>query len=142
MKERVTYPSIITKLFSLTYDLFLLASCWFLIGFVSLFFYNFFSGEDDFSNTILGPTILSLTTFWYFIYFWSNGRRTLGMSTWSHELVKLDGSNLSEREAFFRLVLNILLNVIGLLWMIFDKNNQTLTDKILKIQTIKRKRSA
>jgi len=29
-----------------------------------------------------------------------------------------------------------------LLWMIFDKNNQTLTDKILKIQTIKRKRSA
>ncbi len=142
MKERVTYPSIFTKLFSLTYDLFLLASCWFLIGFVSLFFYNFFSGEDDFSNTILGPTILSLTTFWYFIYFWSNGRRTLGMSTWSHELVKLDGSNLSEREAFFRLVLNILLNVIGLLWMIFDKNNQTLTDKILKIQTIKRKRSA
>lgn len=142
MKERVTYPSIFTKLFSLTYDLFLLASCWFLIGFISLFFYNFFSGEDDFSNTILGPTILSLTTFWYFIYFWSNGRRTLGMSTWSHELVKLDGSNLSEREAFFRLVLNILLNVIGLLWMIFDKNNQTLTDKILKIQTIKRKRSA
>ena len=142
MKERVTYPSIFTKLFSLTYDLFLLASCWFLIGFVSLFFYNFFSGEDDFSNTILGPTILSLTTFWYFIYFWSNGRRTLGMSTWSHELVKLDGSNLSEREAFFRLVLNILLNVVGLLWMIFDKNNQTLTDKILKIQTIKRKRSA
>ena len=98
--------------------------------------------HNDFSNTILGPTILSLTTFWYFIYFWSNGRRTLGMSTWSHELVKLDGSNLSEREAFFRLVLNILLNVIGLLWMIFDKNNQTLTDKILKIQTIKRKRSA
>lgn len=142
MKKRVTYPSIFTKLFSLTYDLFLLASCWFLIGFISLFIYNFLSGEDNFANTIIGPLILLFTTLWYFSYFWSEGRRTLGMSTWSHEIIKSDGSYLSAKDAFYRLLLNILFNVAGLAWMFFDKNKQTLTDKILKIQVIKRKRTA
>ena len=64
------------------------------------------------------------------------------MSTWSHEIIKSDGSHLSVKDAFYRLVLNILFNVFGLAWMLFDKNKQTLTDKILKIQVIKRKRTA
>ena len=64
------------------------------------------------------------------------------MSTWSHEIIKSDGSYLSAKDAFYRLLLNILFNVVGLVWMLFDKNKQTLTDKILKIQVIKRKRTA
>ena len=60
------------------------------------------------------------------------------MSTWSHEIVKSDGS-LFQEDALYRLALNILFNVIGLGWMLFDKNRQTLTDKILKDSSYQKK---
>ena len=137
-----TKPSIFTKILSFTYDAFLVISCWFLIGFLTLFLYTFFSDENDFSSTPIGPIIIILTTVVYYVYFWSYGRRTLGMSTWSHELHAENGSEITYKIAFYRFILNLLFNIFGLLWQIFDSDKKLLSDRILKLKTIKKITSA
>ena len=75
----------------------------------------------------------------YYVYFWSNGRNTLGMSTWSHEIVDDQGGKLSKKSAFQRFLLYALLSALGMLWIIFDKENKCLPDKILGLKVVKRK---
>ena len=83
--------------------------------------------------------ILLLTTAGYYVYFWSNGRNTLGMSTWSHEIVDDQGGKLSKKSAFQRFLLYALLSALGMLWIIFDKENKCLPDRILGLKVVKRK---
>ena len=138
MKTIQTKPGIFTKLLSFTYDIFLVISCWFLIGFIVLFTYNFLSGRDDFSDTFLGPAIITFTTVSYYVYFWSYGRRTLGMSTWSHELLSDDGKTITYKVAFYRFLLNLVLSIVSLMWQLFDKDKKLLSDRILGLRTIKK----
>ena len=138
MKTIQTKPGIFTKLLSFTYDVFLVISCWFLIGFIVLFTYNFLSGRDDFSDTFFGPAIIIFTTVSYYVYFWSYGRRTLGMSTWSHELLSDDGKTITYKVAFYRFLLNLVLSIVSLMWQLFDKDKKLLSDRILGLRTIKK----
>ena len=41
--------------------------------------------------------------------------------------------------AFFRLMLYLLTSVIGMLWILFDKENRCLPDKILGLKVIKKR---
>jgi len=131
-------PGICTRRLSFSCHSFLVISCWFLIGFIVLFTYNFLSGRDDFSDTFLGPAIIIVTTVSYYVYFWSYGRRTLGMSTWSHELLSDDGKTITYKVAFYRFLLNLVLSVVGLLWQLFDKDKKLRSDRILGLRTIKK----
>ena len=138
MKTIQTKPGIFTKLLSFTYDVFLVISCWFLIGFIVLFTYNFLSGRDDFSDTFFGPAIIIFTTVSYYVYFWSYGRRTLGMSTWRHVLLSDDGKTITYKVAFYRFLLNLVLSIVSLMWQLFDKDKKLLSDRILGLRTIKK----
>ena len=142
MNQNIKPPGIFTKVMSFTYDAFLVVALWFLMGFIALIIYRFLFSEDDYSNTLLGPIVIILTTTIYYTYFWSYGRKTLAMSTWSHELQSDNNYKITYKTAFQRLVLNIVFNLVGLIWMLFDKDKKTLTDRILGLRTVKRKRSS
>lgn len=139
MKNKFTYPGIFSRLMSFTYDIFLVAALWFLFGFVVLGLYKLIVADNDYFPPPIGAMILLLTTAGYYVYFWSNGRNTLGMSTWSHEIVDDQGGKLSKKSAFQRFLLYALLSALGMLWIIFDKENKCLPDRILGLKVVKRK---
>ena len=60
----------------------------------SFIYFQTFSGNDDYANTPLGILVILATTIFYYVYFWSNGRTTLGMATWNHYLENDSGTPL------------------------------------------------
>ena len=139
MEDKFTYPGIFSRLMSFTYDIFLVAALWFLFGFVFLGFYKLIVSDSDYFPPPIGALIILLTTAGYYVYFWSYGRNTLGMSTWNHKIINDDGSKLSRIVALKRFLLYLLLSALGMLWILFDKENKCLPDRILKLKIVKRK---
>jgi len=139
MEDKFTYPGIFSRLMSFTYDIFLVAALWFLFGFIFLGIYKLIISDSDYFPPPIGALIILLTTASYYVYFWSNGRNTLGMSTWNHEIINDDGSKLSKTSALKRFLLYLLVSAIGMLWILFDKENKCLPDKILKLKIVKRR---
>ena len=124
---------------SFTYDIFLVAALWFLFGFIFLGLYKLIVTDSDYFPPPIGTLIILITTASYYVYFWSDGRNTLGMSTWNHKIINDDGSKLSKVDALKRFLLYFLLNVVGMLWILFDRDNKCLPDKILKLKIVKRR---
>ena len=139
MKDKFTYPGIFSRLMSFTYDIFLVAALWFLFGFIFLGIYKLIISDSDYFPPPIGALIILLTTASYYVYFWSNGRNTLGMSTWNHEIINDDGSKLSGKAALKRFLLYLLVSAIGMLWILFDKENKCLPDRVLKLKIVKKR---
>ena len=139
MENKLIYPGIFSRLMSFTYDIFLVAALWFLFGFIFLGLYNLIVTDSDYFPPPIGAFIILITTASYYVYFWSDGRNTLGMSTWNHKIINDDGSKLSKVDALKRFLLYLLLNVVGMLWILFDRDNKCLPDKILKLKIVKRR---
>ena len=112
MNTKFTYPGIFTRLMSFSYDLLLVMAVWFLFGFIFIGLFKTFA-EADFFPPEFGILIISLSTAGYYGFFWSNGRNTLGMSTWKHQLVADNGAKISFSLALKRLGLSIILNLIN-----------------------------
>ena len=139
MEDKFIYPGIFSRLMSFTYDIFLVAALWFLFGFIFLGIYKLIFSDSDYFPPPIGALIILLTTASYYVYFWSNGRNTLGMSTWNHEIINDDGSKLSGKDALKRFLLYLLVSAIGMLWILFDKENKCLPDRILKLKIVKKR---
>ena len=139
MKNKFTYPGIFSRLMSFTYDIFLVAALWFLFGFIFLGLYKLIVADNDYFPPSIGAFIILLTTAGYYVYFWSNGRNTLGMSTWNHQIIDDQGNKLTAKIALHRFILYILLSVVGMFWILIDKENKCLPDKILGLKVVKRK---
>ena len=139
MEDKFTYPGIFSRLMSFTYDIFLVAALWFLFGFIFLGIYKLIFSDSDYFPPPIGALIILLTTASYYVYFWSNGRNTLGMSTWNHEVINDDGSKLSRTAALKRFLLYLLVSAIGMLWILFDKENKCLPDRVLKLKIVKKR---
>ena len=139
MEDKFTYPGIFSRLMSFTYDIFLVAALWFLFGFIFLGIYKLIFSDSDYFPPPIGALIILLTTASYYVYFWSHGRNTLGMSTWNHKIINDDGSKLSRIVALKRFLLYLLLSALGMLWILFDRENKCLPDRILKLKIVKRK---
>ena len=139
MENKLIYPGIFSRLMSFTYDIFLVAALWFLFGFIFLGLYKLIVTDSDYFPPPIGALIILITTACYYVYFWSDGRNTLGMSTWNHKIINDDGSKLSKVDALKRFLLYLLLNVVGMLWILFDRDNKCLPDKILKLKIVKRR---
>lgn len=69
----------------------------------------------------------------YFVWFWSQGRRTLPMKTWHIRLVTRNGQALRPAQALWRYLWcwpSLLLGGIGILWALIDPDGQFLHDRL------------
>ncbi len=68
----------------------------------------------------------------YFAWLWADGRCTLPMQTLGLKLVTTAGNDLNIRTAAMRALLAIpsVLLGVGFLWAIFDRDSQTLHDRL------------
>ena len=69
----------------------------------------------------------------FYTWFWSHGGQTLGMRTWKFKVVSQSGEPLSLLHACKRLLLALLTLApagLGLWWKLFDRDKQTLYDRL------------
>lgn len=86
---------------------------------------------------------LFLTLLVYYVWFWSNGRRTLSMKTWKIKLTTLNGENVRPAQALLRYLLcwpSLLLAGIGILWCVFDTDRQFLHDRLAGTRLVTERR--
>lgn len=69
----------------------------------------------------------------YFVWCWLNGGQTLPMKTWKLRIVNADGLPLRPMQAVLRYLIawpSILLFGIGIFWVMVDKDQQFLHDRL------------
>ena len=123
-------PNISRRLASMLYEGLVVFSI-LLIGFLlpQIVFYAF---GMVFGGRILMLHILILLM-GYFVWCWLNGGQTLPMKTWKLRIINSDGLPLRPMQAVLRYLIawpSILLFGIGIFWVIFDKDQQFLHDRL------------
>ncbi len=93
---------------------------------------------------LLFQLYLVAVTVIFYTWFWSHGGQTLGMRTWKFKVISQTGEPLSLLHAFKRLLLALLTLVpagVGLWWKLFDRDNQTLYDRLAGSRLIRLRES-
>ena len=86
------------------YDFFLLLGVWFAVGSIALWLNG---GET--LNPWLGLSLVILSSWGFFAYFWLNGNKTLGMAVWNIEIYSLNGEKITMKQISIRFLANILI---------------------------------
>ena len=81
------------------YDFFLLLGVWFAVGSIALWLNG---GET--LNPWLGLSLVILSSWGFFAYFWLNGNKTLGMAVWNIEIYSLNGEKITIKQISIRSV--------------------------------------
>lgn len=66
----------------------------------------------------------------FYVWSWTHGGKTLGMTAWRIEVRQFDGRTISTQQAWLRAVTALL--GLGNLWKLFDKKNLALHDYLSK----------
>ena len=130
-KSYIVYP--LKRIASTVYDLFLLLGVWFLVGSIALGIKYLFSGEVKALNPNLGMTLVILSTWSFYAYFWTHGGKTLGMAVWKFEIYSLDNNKINLKQVSIRFFFNLitfLLAGLPLIVMYFSKRNLSLSDSL------------
>jgi len=94
------------------------------------------------SNSTAYPFLVILVILlpaFYFIWFWSDSGRTLGQKVLGLKVVRPDGSLLTVQGAVVRYIGYVVSAIpigLGFLWMLWDPQGQTWTDKIAGTEVI------
>lgn len=128
-------PGVARRMLSALYDLMLISSVLVLATALVTLPYQVLLGGDltqgvprmVFQVYLLGVCVL------YYLYFWSNGRQSLGMRAWRLQLVRMDGLALGWRDALRRLGFTLLCMApagIGLWWAWLDSDRLAWHDRL------------
>ena len=77
-------------------------------------------------------TFLFLTCYGFYNWFWLHGGQTLGMRAWRLRVQNRDGGPITLWQALLRFMLaipSLALGGLGFLWMLVDRDRQTLYDR-------------
>ena len=128
------------RLAAMLYDCFLIVSLCFLVGFVNLAIQMRIYGPDQLKQmtesgqSLGGPVFylaLLLTIFSFFAFFWTFRGQTLGMQAWRLKVLNKEGQRISLKQSLLRFVVavpSIFFGMVGLLWVLFDRNRKSWQD--------------
>ncbi len=88
---------------------------------------------DSIVNILL-KNLWLIVPFLYFGYFWTTSGQTPGMSVWKIKIINQLGMNITWMQAFIRFLSAGF--GLGLLWIVFDKNNLALHDHLSRSRPI------
>ena len=112
------------------YDFFLLLGVWFAVGSVAIWLNG---GET--LNPYLGLSLVFLSSWGFFCYFWLVGNKTLGMAVWNIEIYRPDGEKITFKQASIRYLVNIfifLLAGLPLIQIYFSPKGHAINDTLSK----------
>lgn len=134
------------RLAALLYDGFLVVAIWMLVGLILQVIFGTDSNRledgvvqtDPLLDVILFVAMLASATAFY-VWFWCRSGQTLGMLAWRLRVQDERGRLLTPRLALLRLLLAwpaFFLAGIGFLWVLIDRNNDALHDKLSKTRVV------
>lgn len=85
-------------------------------------------------------SILFVSLYLFFAYFWRHNGQTLGMQAWHLKVENADGSRLSWMQALLRYLMgwfSWLTLGVGYLWMLVDRDKKTWTDRFSHSQLVR-----
>ncbi len=82
---------------------------------------------DSFINLVL-KNLWVLISFYYFGHYWTTRGQTFGMKVWKVKALTNDGTLMTWGHALKRYVFALL--GLGMFWIVFDKHNLALQDKL------------
>ena len=132
-KSYIVFP--LKRIVATIYDLFLLLGVWFLVGPIALGVKYLFTGEVTSLNPNFGMALVILSTWAFYVYFWINGGKTLGMAVWKFEIYSLNNKKINLKQASLRFFINLITFFLGglpLFLIYFSKNNHSLSDLLSK----------
>lgn len=116
---------IFRRLGAFSYDLFLLVSVVFILGAIGI---TFNSGKA--LDPLLFSPVSITATLVFFTWFWTHGGQTLGMRAWRIKLTDSNTAAVTLKISLIRITVMTLTLGLGTLWILFDKNGQSLQDKL------------
>ena len=123
-------PNIITRMAIGSYELLILIAIWLVC--TGIFIALFGDATDGLKRFALQLTIWSVTGI-YFVWCWKKSGQTVAMKTWKVKLVSQKSSPLSYNQLVLRYILaslGLFAAGAGFLWMIFDRDNLFLHDRL------------
>ena len=130
-KSQKVYP--FKRIIASIYDVLLLLGVWFSVGSIALWIVKLNGGRI--LNPWVGLSLVLISTWSFFAYFWMNGNKTLGMAVWKLEIYSLDGKKISLKQVSIRFFINLLIFFtagLPLLQIYFSKNNYAINDILSK----------
>lgn len=77
-------------------------------------------------------SVLFITLYLFFGYFWTRNGQTLGMQVWRIRVENTSGTSISWLQALLRFMMgwaSLLMAGLGFFWMLWDKKHETWPDK-------------
>ena len=127
-KSYIVFP--LRRIAAAVYDIFLLLGVWFLVGSIGVWI-----NGGIIENKFIGPILVLISTWAFYIYFWTHGGKTLGMAVWNFEIYSTDGGEITLKKIsirFFSNIFTILLAGLPLALIYFSKDNLSLSDYLSK----------
>ncbi len=118
---------ILRRTAAFAYDIFLLFSVVFILGAIGI---AINSGKAV--DPLLFSPVTIIATLVFFAWFWTHGGQTLGMRAWRIKLTDTNNSTVTVKNSLTRIAVIFFTLGIGTLWILFDKNGQSLQDKLAK----------
>lgn len=133
------------RFMTIIYDTFLILAISMAYGAIATFLAVQIQGtsENNYNPTISGPLFQmgwALTLLIFYCYFWIRAGQTVGMKAWRLKLISTTDSPLTIPQCVLRFFLGLIslaCGGIGFLWVLIDKNNDTLHDKLCKTRMIR-----
>ena len=118
---------------ALVYDLLLNAALWMTVG--GVFTALVLKGQilQPEHRWLLQVTLWPLmigSSLWFYSYFWSKNQQTLGMQAWRLKIMTTQGRAPTFLQTARRLGFTLLTFGLGNLWCLFDRQQQSLQDRI------------
>ncbi len=115
------------RLAAMLYDSLLIAALWMVIGIIGVAV----NGGEAIGGPLFNSSLF-LTTFLFFMLFWTRGGQTLGMMAWRLRVQTPEGQAISAMQAllrFFGAALSAVCLGAGYWWMLFGKDKLTWHDR-------------
>ncbi len=128
MIEKTQFVSPVKRIAATIYDIFLLLGVWFGVGSIALWLNN-----SEILHPGVGLSIVIVSAWIFYSFFWMRGGKTLGMAVWNIEIYSLKSNNITFMQATLRFYVNLLIFIlmgVPLLQIYFSKDRLALNDRI------------
>lgn len=136
----ITKASLIKRLMAMLYDTLICAALMLVTtGIYTAISYEL-TGAESTSGDPLLSSILFITLYLFFAYFWTRSGQTLGMQVWHLRIQNEDSSSISWLQALLRFIMAIISFIpagAGYLWLLIDKDNKAWHDRFSESVVVK-----
>lgn len=122
------------RLGAMLYDLLLVMAIWILLGFGAVAI-----NQGEANETPLFRSLLFVTTFAFFAFFWMRAGMTLGMQAWRLRVQTLEGDNITLVQSLLRFLAacaSLLTLGLGYWWILFDGQRRSWSDIVSGTQVV------